>query len=55
MTFEVTPLQREAARLVAEMDQDRGKEPSRRIRAIANARPARPTAGDGSRSSGSQG
>lgn len=41
MTFEVSPLQREAARLVAEIDQERGREPSRRIRAIANAKPAR--------------
>ena len=39
MSFEVSPLQRDAARLVAEMDHDRGREPSRRIKAIANAKP----------------
>jgi len=48
VSFEVSPLQRDAARLVAEMDQDRGREPSRRIKAIANAKPrARRGAPDG--------
>ena len=39
MSFEVSPLQREAARLVTEMDRDRGRTTSGRIRAIANAKP----------------
>jgi len=39
MSFEVSPLQREAARLVTEMDRDRGRTTSGRIRAVANAKP----------------
>jgi len=52
MSFEVSPLQRDAARLVAEIDRDQGRQPSRRIEAIAEAKPRGSTGGSSERDGG---